>query len=169
MLRYDDASRDFILAFKHGDRTELAATFGRWMARTGTAMLNGSDIVVPVPLHRRRLFQRRYNQAALLAHAITAAAGHGVPVLPDGLKRRRNDPSQSGKSATARRANVRSAFEVSGRSRRRLQGKRILIVDDVYTTGATVEACARVLLTAGAAEVSALTLGRVVRGNSDSI
>ena len=168
VLRYDDASRDLILAFKHGDRTELAATFGQWMARSGANLLEDSDVVVPVPLHWRRLFLRRYNQSALLAQAITSV-GHKVPVFPAVLERRRNDPSQSGKSASARRANVRSGFGVSRRGRDCIQRKRVLIVDDVFTTGATVEACARVLQAAGASEVSVLTLSRVVRPNSNSI
>ena len=168
VLRYDDASRDLILAFKHGDRTELAVTFGHWMARSGASLFENSDIVVPVPLHWRRLFLRRYNQAALLAQAATSEVGD-VPILHAALTRRRNDPSQSGRSASARRSNVRSGFEVSRRGRDRLKHKRVLIVDDVFTTGATVEACARVLRAAGASEVSVLTLSRVVRPNSNSI
>ncbi len=167
-LRYDDGSRDLILAFKHGDRTELAATFGMWMVRCGADLLGRCDVVVPVPLHWRRLLKRRYNQAALLARSM-ASARRGVRVLPDALRRPRDGPSQSGKSAAARRDNVRSAFGVSPRAARDLQNCRVLVVDDVFTTGATAEACARTLLAAGAAEVSVLTLGRVVRGNSDSI
>lgn len=168
VLRYDDASRDLVLAFKHGDRTEFAVTFGRWMARSGRALLTESDVIVPVPLHWRRLFSRRYNQSALLANALSGCVP-AVRVLPDTMWRRRNDPSQFGRSATARRANVRGAFRVLDRVRSRISGKRILLVDDVYTTGATVEACTRVLRTAGAEQVSVLTLSRVVRPNSDSI
>ena len=167
-LRYDDASRELILAFKHGDRTELAPTFGTWMSRCGADLLSRSDVVVPVPLHWRRLFRRRYNQAALLARSV-AAARRDVSVLPDALRRLNNDPSQVGRNATARRDNVRSAFGVSPHATRVLRNSRALVVDDVFTTGATVESCARTLLAAGAAEVSVLTLGRVVRSNSDSI
>ena len=169
VVRYDEASRNLILAFKHGDRTELAVTFGRWMARAGDAMLTSADLVVPVPLHWRRLLPRRYNQAALLAFATVAAAGRGILVGPRVLKRRRNDPSQSGRSASERRANVAAAFAVVRGQHDRIQGRRVVVVDDVYTTGATAEACARVLLAGGAAAVSVLTLGRVVRGNSEPI
>lgn len=167
-LRYDDASRDLILAFKNGDRTELAPTFGTWMSRCGADLLNRCDVVVPVPLHWRRLFRRRYNQSALLARS-AASARRNVSVLPDALRRLNNDPSQAGRKAAARRDNVRSAFGVSPRATRDLRNSRALVVDDVFTTGATVEACARTLLAAGAAEVSVLTLSRVVRSDSDSI
>lgn len=167
-LRYDDASRDLVLTFKHGDRPELAATFGTWMTRCGADLLDRCDVVIPVPLHWRRLFKRRYNQAALLARSV-ASTRRDVAVLPDALRRLRNDPSQSGKSAAARRENVRSAFGVSPRATHDLRNSRALIVDDVFTTGATAEACARTLMAVDVAEVSVLTLGRVVRGNSDSI
>lgn len=154
---YDDASRPLILGFKHGDRTHGAAAFARWMARAGAAIVAETDIVVPVPLHRWRLFTRRYNQSALLAKALGLAAG--LPVVVDALARRRATPSQGGLDRAARFANVRGAFAV--RRRGGIEGRRVLLVDDVLTTGATAEACAKTLLRAGARAVSVLTLARV--------
>jgi len=168
VLRYDEGSRELILAFKHGDRTELAVTLGSWMVRTGARLVEECDAVVPVPLHRRRLFLRRFNQSALLAYGAMSGK-RGPPILPGALQRRRNDPTQSGRSAAARRANVASAFMVPRRYRDRLAGQQILLIDDVSATGATVNACANTLLGAGVREVSVLTLCRVVRGNSYSI
>ena len=158
-MRYDDASRRLILAFKHGDRLHLAPAFGGWMRRAGTDLLAEADLIVPVPLHWSRLFARRYNQAALLAHAIHAAGG--PPVGADWLIRRRRTPSQGKRNAAARERNVRAAFAV--RPGRPVKGRRIVLVDDVFTTGATVGECARVLRRAGAARVDVLTLARTVR------
>ena len=158
---YDDASRDLILGFKRGDRLEGAPGFGQWMARSGRSLLQGADLVVPVPLHRRRLFFRRFNQAAVLAHAIGKSAG--IPVLADGLMRKRATPSQAGLSRSGRFRNVRGAFALRPRHKERLRGRHVILVDDVMTTGATVESCARALLKGGAASVSVLTLARVVQ------
>jgi ComF family protein len=112
-----------------------------------------------VPLHWTRLFARRYNQAAVLAHALAGAGGTRVGA--DWLKRRRRTPSQGKRNREARRRNVAGAFQV--RRRQDVEGRRILLIDDVFTTGATLEECARVLLRAGAARVDALTLARAVR------
>jgi ComF family protein len=162
VLRYDKYSRRLILALKHGDYTHLAPALGRWMQRGGGEILAGADVMVPVPLHWTRLFARRYNQAALLANAIHAAGG--PPVLADGLTRRRRTPSQGRLSPTARIRNVRAAF--AARCPTDLRGKRIVLIDDVMTTGATVEECARVLRRAGAAWVGVLTLARALRVGS---
>ena len=159
VMRYDKHSRHLVLALKHGDRTHVARALGRWMGRAGVELLDGADIIVPVPLHWTRLFTRRYNQAGLLAHAVRAAGG--PPVMPDGLVRRRRTPSQGRLGPAARARNVRGAFAV--RRGRDVKGKRIVLVDDVLTTGATVEECARVLRRAGAAFVGVLTLSRAVR------
>ncbi len=158
-MRYDGNSRRLVLAFKHGDRLHLAPALGRWMARAGAELLREADFLVPVPLHWTRLFARRYNQAAVLAHAIHKAGG--PPVGADWLRRRRRTPSQGKRNAQAREINVRAAFAVKpGRS---VKGRRIVLIDDVFTTGATVAECARVLRRAGAARIDVLTLARTVR------
>ncbi len=159
VLRYDKHSRQLVLALKRGDRTHLANALGRWMRRAGGEILDRADLIVPVPLHWTRLFARRYNQAGLLAHAIHAAGG--PPVAPDWLIRRRRTPSQGRLGAVARTRNVRGAFVL--RPGRSVKGKRLVIIDDVLTTGATVEECARVLRREGAAFVGVLTLARALR------
>jgi ComF family protein len=159
VLRYDKHSRHLVLGLKHGDRTHVAGAFGRWMHRAGSEVLADTDLLVPVPLHWTRLFQRRYNQAALLAQAIRSAGG--PEVAADWLVRRRRTPAQGHLGPAARERNVRGAFAVqAGRS---FAGKRVVVIDDVMTTGATVEECARVLKRAGAGSVGVLTLARALR------
>lgn len=154
---YDEASRDLILQFKHADRTELAPLFLRWLSRAGADILAEADAVAPVPLHRTRLFKRRYNQAAEIARPL--ARQQGLTYLPDALVRRRQTGTQAGKSGSGRRRNVAGAFEV--RAPARVAGKAIVLIDDVLTTGATAEACAKALLAAGAVSVDLLVLARV--------
>ncbi len=161
VFRYDSASRHLVLGFKHGDKTHGAPAFGAWLARAAGPLAAEADLVVPVPLHRLRLFRRRYNQAALLAHAFAAAAG--LPCVPDLLTRVRATPSQGRLSRARRRINVRGAFAVAKGRARLIDGRRVLLVDDVLTTGATVNSAARCLLRAGAGAVDILTLARVVR------
>ncbi|MFQ5783752.1 MAG: ComF family protein [Alphaproteobacteria bacterium] len=158
VLRYGGVARELVLGFKHGDRTHAAPAFAVWMAQAGGALLAGAAAVAPVPLHRRRLFARRYNQAALLARALARLSG--APFAPDLLARIRPTPSQAGRSRRARHENVRGAFAVRGG--RDVAGRHIVLVDDVMTTGATATACARTLKRAGAGRVDVLTLARVV-------
>jgi ComF family protein len=161
-LRYDENSRGLVLTLKHADATHAAGAFGRWMQRAGAEMLEGVDLLVPVPLHWTRLFQRRYNQAALLAQAIHAAGG--PPVAPDWLLRRRRTPVQGRLGPSARARNVRGAFAI--RHGRDFTGRRVVLIDDVMTTGATAAECARVLRRAGAAFVGVLTLARALRAEA---
>ena len=167
VMRYTEASRRVVLAFKHGDRTDAAPSFAAWMARAGADLVETADLVAPVPLHRRRLFARRYNQAALLAHGLGRATGRAV--VADLLVRTRPTPSQGGLSPSARRRNVRGAFAVHRGRLTKAAGRRVLLIDDVMTTGATVEACARTLMRAGAGAVDVLVLARVVRSGSGLI
>ena len=164
-LVYDDQSRRLVLPFKHGDRTDIARACGGWMARAGADLVASADLVAPVPLHWRRLLVRRYNQAALLARIVvrTAAPRIELHLAPDLLRRRRWTGSQAGLKAKERRRNVREAFDIHPKWQPQVAGKTVLLVDDVLTTGATVEACTRALERAGAKGVDVLTLARVVR------
>jgi ComF family protein len=160
VLRYDAGSRNMLLAFKHADRTDLAPVFGRWLVRAGAELLAEADLVAPVPLHWTRLWARRYNQAALLGRWVAGEANR--PFRPDLLiRRKRTAPQKAGRAARAR--NVAGAFSVPARLRQVVEGRRVLLVDDVRTTGATLDACARALKAVGAAGVDALTLALVVR------
>ena len=158
---YDDASRALVLALKHADRTDTAPALAGWLARAGAPLKADCDLIVPVPLHRRRLWRRRYNQAALLAGLL--AATWDKPWDGNLLLRVRATPRQGRLSPAGRRRNMQGAFAVTSRAATQIKGKRILLVDDVLTTGATAEACARTLKKAGAAAVFLLTLARVAR------
>lgn len=162
ILSYDEHSRTAILALKHADRLELVPGFARWLGRSGRAALERCDLVVPVPLHRGRLWQRRYNQAAELARRL--ARDGNRPFEPMLLIRSRATQSQGAMvSAKARRRNVQRAFKVPDSGK--VKGKRVLLLDDVLTTGATAEACARALKRAGASEVHVVALARVVKAS----
>jgi ComF family protein len=168
LFRYDDASKAMILSFKHGDRLDQAPAFARWLDRTGRPLLAEAELIVPVPLHRWRLWKRRYNQAAVLAGLLARLCAK--PHEPLALERKRATPSQGEMaSAKARRRNVLGAFRVPPARIAAVRGRNVLLVDDVFTTGATLDACARALKRAGAARVDALTLARVVRAASGDI
>ena len=158
-LRYDDHSKRILLPFKYHDRPELAAALAPMMARAGAALLARAGVLVPVPLHRRRLFTRRYNQSALLARALARLSG--VPVVPDLLRRTRATVSLGRPGVFARIAAVEGAFAVRPSRVARLAGVRVLLIDDVMTSGATAAACTEVLLAAGAAGVDVLVAARV--------
>jgi ComF family protein len=143
---------------KYADHTELAGPMGRWMARAGADLLSEADALIPIPLHRMRLFQRRFNQAALLAHGI--ACYQKISVETDALARRKKTRPQVGLTRAQRSANMQAAFEVTDSSK--IYGKRLILIDDVLTSGATVEAAARALLRAGAQAVDVLVFARVV-------
>ena len=162
LMRYDDTSRDPILALKRADRLDLVPAFARWVGQAGRQLLAEADLIVPVPLHRWRLWRRRFNQSALVARALGRLAGKPVDCLL--LRRSRATPSQGDMpSAAARLRNVQGAFRVERYRARAVRGKIVLLIDDVFTTGATIEACARALKRAGARRVLVLTLARVVR------
>jgi len=159
---YDEFSAPLVHAGKYGDRLDNMALMARMMARAGRDLLAWADLVIPVPLHWRRLWQRRYNQAAILAQALSRQRAE-LHFAPDMLRRVRATPAQASLSdARSRRRNVRRAFSVPDHRRANLRGKRILLVDDVMTTGATVRACTEALLGAGAAGVCVLVFALVL-------
>jgi len=162
VMRYDEHSRGPILALKHGDRLDLTPGFTRWLDRGGRVLLDQADLIVPVPLHRARLWARRYNQSAELARALSRLSGK--PANVSVLVRSRPTPSQGAmRSAKARRRNMLGAFKVPPGHKSAIAARNILLIDDVLTTGATVDACARALKRAGAGKVFVLALARVVR------
>ena len=161
VMAYGDVSRRMILAFKHGDRTDVAPALGRWLASAGGALIADADVVAPVPLHWTRLFHRRYNQAALLARVVGRESG--LEVIADALVRRRRTRPQGRMGPAERRRNLKGALKANPRRLAKLEGRRVLLIDDVYTTGATATASAAALLKAGAAAVDVLTVARVVR------
>jgi ComF family protein len=159
-VRYDDVARKLVHAYKYSDRLDLAPMLGQWMARAGRELLADADALVPVPLHWRRLWGRRFNQSATLAGAISDMTG--VQVLHDALKRVRATPQQVGLSKTQRADNVQGAFRVAPEKKAEVAGRRLVLIDDVLTSGATIDTCARALLRAGAAHVDVLVFARVV-------
>lgn len=152
---------------KRGDRTDLAPGLASLMRQAGASLLADCDVILPVPLHRWRLWRRRFNQSALLAQALGRAGDK--PVLLDLLQRRRATRSLGRMNRTARKRELAGAIGVDPGQAAVLRGRRLLLVDDVFTTGATVNACCRALLRAGAAEVTVLTLARVVRAEQSAI
>lgn len=156
---YDDVARDLVHRLKYDDRLDLAAPMARMMGRSGAELLAQADCLVPVPLHWMRLWRRRFNQAALLARAIGRDAG--VPCDPGALARVKATRSQVGLSRPARAANLQGAFRVPDAARPRLQGRRVVLIDDVTTTGATANAAARALMRGGAVCVDVLTFALV--------
>jgi ComF family protein len=163
-LRYDDQARRLVLPLKHADRVELAPVLARYMARSGAALLTSADVLVPVPLHRARLFRRRYNQAALLVQALSRLSGK--PNLTDGMKRIRATPPLGELSARQRVAAVSGVFAVNRARLSKMAGAKVLLVDDVMTSGATTDACAQVLKSAGANSVDVLVAARVANPRS---
>ena len=160
VARYDDVARRLVQALKFADRGDLAGPLGAMMARAGAELLADAEALVPVPLHWTRLWRRRFNQSALLAESIGRA--RGLPVRNDWLIRRRATPHQIGLKPAERAENVQGAFAVPPAARGELARRRIVLIDDVLTTGATAEACARALTRAGAARVDVLVFARVV-------
>jgi ComF family protein len=166
-VRFDEISRALVHALKYGDRLDLAPMMGRWVAQAGHELLADADALVPVPLHWRRQWARRFNQSAMLAATISAASG--VPIAAGALKRVKATVQQVGLSRAERGDNIQGAFRVPATGKAAVAGRRLVLVDDVLTSGATVEGCARALLRAGAANVDVLIFARVAEPGRTSI
>src|SRR3954467_3319554 len=134
-VRYDDVARALVHVLKYQDRTDLAPAMGRWMARAGHERLEAADVLVPVPLHWRRSWSRRYNQSGALARSIERQSG--VRLLPDALRRVRPTEQQIGLSRPQRASNVQGAFKVAAERQHQIEGRRVVLIDDVLTSGAT--------------------------------
>jgi ComF family protein len=166
-VRYDDVARTLVHALKYQDRTDLAPAMGRWMARAGRELLRDADALVPVPLHWRRGWSRRYNQSGALARLIERESG--VKLASEALRRVRPTQQQIGLSRAQRASNVQGAFKVAPERAADIAGRRVILIDDVLTSGATVDACARALLRARAASVDVLVFARVVDSHKPPI
>jgi len=160
--RYDEIAGALIHALKYHDRTDLAGPLAQLMQHAGRELLAEADALLPVPLHWRRAISRRYNQSGLLARQI--GFGTSRPVLFDALRRIRPTAQQVGLSRAARARNVQGAFGVPAAARAQIEGRRLVLIDDVLTSGATADACARALLRAGARQVDLIVFARVVEG-----
>jgi ComF family protein len=159
---YDDLARVLVHSLKYRDRTDLAPMMAGWMLRAGDGTVEAADAIVPVPLHRFRLLWRKFNQSSELARALGGLSGR--PVLVDAVRRTKRTRRQIGLGPRAREENVRGAFTVTPEGREALFGRRVVLVDDVYTTGATVSAVTRALKRAGAADITVLTFARALPG-----
>ena len=166
-VRFDEIARALVHALKYGDRLDLAPMMGRWLAQAGSELLAEADALVPVPLHWRRHWARRFNQSALLA--ATVAKASGVPIAARALKRVKSTPQQVGLSRAQRAVNIQGAFRVPADGKAEVVGRRLVLIDDVLTSGATVEGCAKALLRAGARNVDVLVFARVAEGGRTSI
>jgi ComF family protein len=166
-VRFDEISRALVHALKYSDRLDLAPMMGRWLSQAGRELLAEADALVPVPLHWRRLWARRFNQSAMLAAAVSNQTG--LPIATGALKRVKPTAQQVGLSRTERAANVQGAFRVPKDGKAAVTGRRLVLVDDVLTSGATVDGCARALLRAGAASVDVLVFARVAEPARTSI
>lgn len=159
---YDEFSGRIVQGLKYHDHTELARSMAAMIARAADDLGVGAELVAPVPLHPRRLWQRRFNQSAMIAAEV--ARRLEKPHVPDLVDRIKPTRRQVGLRVSERAANVQGAFRVSPEARQKLAGRRVLLVDDVYTTGATAKAVTRALLRGGAAAVDVVVFARVVEG-----
>jgi ComF family protein len=162
-VSYEGVAQNIVAGLKYADRTELAPWMARWMARAGAELIADAEIIVPVPLHRRRFLIRRFNQSAELARTLGLMTG--LSFAPEAIRRVKQTRQQVGLGARERENNVRGAFRVPTEAEIKVRGRQVLLVDDVYTTGATVSAVSRALRRGGAEAVDVLTFARVLPGD----
>ena len=159
ILQYQGIATDMILKFKHANQISLARFFARLLLQSSAEVFTNSDYLLPIPLHHWRLFKRGYNQSARLAQELSAISGIKVSLLA--LRRSYNSPSQGRLKPEERIKNLENAFAISANWRKKLQGKRVILIDDVLTSGATIEACSLVLRQVGVKDITALSIARV--------
>lgn len=159
VMGYAGVGRKLVLGLKHGDRAEVARAAGPWLARAGADLLSDDPLLVPVPLHRWRLTQRRYNQSALLAKSMASVTG--IQVALQALRRTRATPTQDGRDRDGRFANLADAIQPHPRHGKALEGRAAILIDDVMTSGATFAAAAEACRMAGAVHLRVLALARV--------
>ncbi|MDX1581393.1 MAG: ComF family protein, partial [Alphaproteobacteria bacterium] len=164
---YDDIPRRMIIRFKHADRLDLRQALVAWLRRAGAELVPQADVIIPVPLHPRRLFQRKYNQSAVLAQQFSTLTG--IPYEPLALVRRRATPAQGSFNRSQRWRNVRGAFVVPEEAAALVKDRTVLLIDDVFTTGATAHHASLALGRAEAAHVDVLSLARVVLPSDPAI
>lgn len=164
VARHDGIARDLVTRLKFGERLDLAPPMARLMLQAGDELLAGAELLVPVPMHRLRLWRRRYNQAALLANAIGRLSGK--PVALEVLQRVRRTRPQLGLRRNERRENLAGAFALGNGAGSKVAGRHVLLIDDVRTTGSTLNACAHILRKAGAARIDVLTFTLVPDGGA---
>ena len=162
-VAYSGVARQMVQGLKYQDRTDLAPWMARWMVRAGAELIADADVVVPVPLHWRRFFKRKFNQSAELARAVSQLSG--VVFVPSAMRRVKPTRQQVGLERKDREENVRAAFRVPNEAEIEIAGRRVLLVDDVYTTGATLRAATKALKKGGAGAVDVLTFARVLPGD----
>jgi ComF family protein len=163
VARHRGTARDLVNRLKYGERLDLSKLMAKMMVQAGREVLAEADLIVPVPMYRFRLWQRRYNQAALLANAVSGATG--VPISLDALQRVRHTRPQVGLGRGERQKNLIGAFKVPAGCESLIAGRRVIVIDDVRTTGSTLNACAHILRKAGAARIDVLTFTLVTDGD----
>jgi ComF family protein len=162
VAKFNGLMRPLVHGLKYSDRHDARRLFGTWMTAAGADLLADADLIMPVPLHRWRLLSRRFNQSAIIAGEIARVSG--IALDQRILERVKATPQQVNMTRDQRRLNMSGAFKVAAGRGAEIEGKRVVLIDDVITTGATVNACARALKRAGATRVDVLALGLVIPG-----
>lgn len=158
---YEGNGRRVILALKHGDRTDLAKPAALWLSHAGRDILSEKTLLVPVPIHWTRLLRRKYNQAAEISRALSYLTA--LPMCQDALLRNKRTTTQNGMTVAERQANMAGAISANPKRLQMLEGRRVCLIDDVMTSGATLAACTNAAYKAGADQVFVMVLARVAK------